>query len=95
MGSFSATHWMVIAVIALLLFGYKRLPDAARSLGRSMRIFKSEVSELRTDDTPRQSEGANSAAKPAGTPVIEGESVRREEPVRTDHVRADAPRREE
>ena len=34
----------------VLLFGAKRLPDAARSLGRSMRIFKSEVKEMGNDD---------------------------------------------
>jgi sec-independent protein translocase protein TatA len=33
----------------VLLFGAKRLPDAARSLGKSMRIFKSEVKELQAD----------------------------------------------
>jgi sec-independent protein translocase protein TatA len=32
----------------MLLFGYKKLPDASRSLGRSLRILKSEVDEART-----------------------------------------------
>jgi len=36
-------------VVIVLLFGAKRLPDAARSLGKSMRIFKAEVKELQTD----------------------------------------------
>ena len=39
----------------VLLFGAKKLPDAARSLGKSMRIFKSEVKEMQADskqDTP-------------------------------------------
>ena len=35
--------------MVVLLFGSKRLPDAARSLGKSMRIFKSEVKELQAD----------------------------------------------
>lgn len=43
---------IIIAVVLILLFGWKRLPDAARSVGRSMRIFKSEVKEMRTDDNP-------------------------------------------
>jgi TatA/E family protein of Tat protein translocase len=34
----------------LVLFGAKRLPDSARSLGRSMRIFKSEMKEMKSDD---------------------------------------------
>lgn len=44
--------WEIIAilVVVVLLFGAKKLPDAARSLGRSMRIFKSEVKEMRNDD---------------------------------------------
>ena len=41
---------ILILIVLVLLFGAKRLPDAARSLGRSMRIFKSEVKEMRNDD---------------------------------------------
>ena len=40
---------VLIAVVILVLFGWKKLPDAARSVGRSMRIFKSEVSEMKND----------------------------------------------
>lgn len=43
---------VLILVVLVLLFGAKRLPDAARSLGRSMRIFKSEVKEMGNDDEP-------------------------------------------
>lgn len=53
--------WMeilIILAIVLLLFGANKLPDLARSMGRSARIFKSEVKELRNDDeaqaTPQQ-----------------------------------------
>lgn len=45
---------MAILVVIVLLFGAKKLPDAARSLGRSMRIFKSEVKEMRNDDEQPQ-----------------------------------------
>lgn len=55
---------ILILVVLVLLFGAKRLPDAARSLGRSMRIFKSEVKEMRGDEQkpakaaePREVEG--------------------------------------
>jgi sec-independent protein translocase protein TatA len=34
----------------ILLFGAKKLPDAARSLGKSMRIFKSELREMQTEN---------------------------------------------
>ena len=36
----------LIVLAVMLLFGYKKLPDASRSLGRSLRIFKSEVEDL-------------------------------------------------
>lgn len=39
-----------ILAVLVLLFGSKKLPDAARSLGRSMRIFKSETKGLRSDE---------------------------------------------
>ena len=55
MGALKPWHIIIIVVAFLLLFGFKRLPDAARSLGRSMRIFKSEVKELQAErqgDTP-------------------------------------------
>lgn len=41
---------IAILVVIVLLFGTKKLPDAARSLGRSMRIFKSETKGLRGND---------------------------------------------
>ncbi|WP_296108610.1 Sec-independent protein translocase subunit TatA [uncultured Corynebacterium sp.] len=40
---------LIIALVIFLLFGATRLPSAARSLGRSMRIFKSEMDEMKTD----------------------------------------------
>ena len=41
---------IVLLLLALVLFGAKRLPDSARSLGRSMRIFKSEIKALETNE---------------------------------------------
>ncbi len=49
MGGLSPWHWAILAVVIILLFGAKRLPDAARSLGKSLRIFKAEVKELQSD----------------------------------------------
>ncbi|MFC9812152.1 Sec-independent protein translocase subunit TatA [Streptomyces virginiae] len=43
---------LLVLVVCLLVFGSKKLPDMARSLGRSMRILKSEARALRADDTP-------------------------------------------
>jgi sec-independent protein translocase protein TatA len=41
---------LIIAVVLIVLFGSKKLPDAARSLGKSMRILKREVRDMREDD---------------------------------------------
>ena len=51
-------HLIVLLVVILVLFGGKRLPDAARGLGRSMRIFKSEVKQMHDDEptTPKPSQ---------------------------------------
>ena len=40
--------WEILAIllVVLLLFGATKLPELARSMGRSMRIFKSEVNEM-------------------------------------------------
>lgn len=49
----SGSHILILLLVVLLVFGASRLPNAARSLGRSMRIFKSEMDEMRTD-SPEQ-----------------------------------------
>lgn len=41
---------LVLVVIILVVFGANKLPGAARSLGRSLRIFKSEVKQMHDDD---------------------------------------------
>jgi sec-independent protein translocase protein TatA len=53
MGFDSPSHWAILAVIVIALFGYKKLPDAARSLGRSLRIFKTEIKGMGEDDAAR------------------------------------------
>lgn len=55
MGSLSPWHWAILLVVMVVLFGAKRLPDAARSLGKSLRIFKSEVRELHNEINPESS----------------------------------------
>ena len=52
MNSLRPWHLLVLAVVFLVLFGSKRLPDSARSLGRSLRIFKREIQELNKDENP-------------------------------------------
>ena len=40
---------LIIVVLVAVLFGAKRMPDAARGLGRSLRIFKTEIKGLDSD----------------------------------------------
>jgi sec-independent protein translocase protein TatA len=57
---------LIIAVVVLVLFGSRKMPDAARSLGRSMRILKSEVSKIHDDeDNPEAATTTQAQALPA------------------------------
>jgi len=49
---------VILLIVVLVLFGAKRLPDSARSLGRSMRIFKSEMKEMTTEEKKATEEGS-------------------------------------
>jgi sec-independent protein translocase protein TatA len=49
MPNLGAPELIIIAIVLIALFGWKKLPDMARSLGRSARVFKSEVDELKKD----------------------------------------------
>jgi sec-independent protein translocase protein TatA len=65
-------EWLIIIALILLLFGAKRLPDAARGLGRSLRIFKAETKGLaedgKKDATPSASDPQAPASLPPSTP---------------------------
>ena len=58
LGELSPWHLLILAAVVLVLFGAKRLPDSARSLGRAMRIFKAETpgctTVTKTDDGSAQ-----------------------------------------
>ena len=62
MGGLQPWHWLIVIAVFVLLFGAKKLPDAARSLGKSMRIFKSEIKEMQSDSKPETS-------APPATPI--------------------------
>jgi len=51
MGALKPWHIAIFVVVLVLLFGAKRLPDAARSLGRSLRIIKAETKGLIDDNS--------------------------------------------
>ena len=80
MGFESPSHWVIIALVVLVLFGYKRLPEMSRSVGRSLRIFKTEIKGMSQDDAARDSAEVEAPAQPtvvippgaptAATPVV-------------------------
>jgi sec-independent protein translocase protein TatA len=72
------SHILLVVLVLVVLFGSRRLPDAARGLGRSMRIFKSEMQEMKNDDKPRRTERAESAE--AEEAPLEGRVIRRDAP---------------
>lgn len=64
MGAVKPWHIIVLIVVLILLFGAKRLPDAARSLGRSMRIIKAETRGLADDDVQAKAEAQQTNRAP-------------------------------
>ncbi len=78
---------LIIAAVVLILFGSKKMPDAARSLGRSMRILKTEIKDMHEDDPaggaqagqpqpePPQQLSATTGTPVTGVPVTAAEGV--------------------
>ena len=67
MGALKPWHIIVLVVVLILLFGAKRLPDAARALGRSMRIIKAETKGLADDDVETKAEAQSGRTPLTGT----------------------------
>lgn len=59
------SHLLILAVLIAVLFGWKKLPDMTRSVGRSMRIFKSEMGEMKSD-------GQGSSPSAAASDTVKG-----------------------
>jgi sec-independent protein translocase protein TatA len=57
-------EFVILIGVLVLLFGAKRLPDMARSIGQSARVFKGEMKGMRGDDDP-----AGKRAEPPAAPV--------------------------
>jgi sec-independent protein translocase protein TatA len=102
---FTPGHLIVLVIVALVLFfGWKQLPDMARSLGRSLRIFKTEIKGMTQDDKERAKADEPVAEKPRALPAAEiipndiAKSRPRPTPngeaARTEAARTEAPRAE-
>ena len=64
----------ILVLVVVLLFGGKRLPDAARGLGRSLRIFKSEVKQMQDDEPAARGQAAAPSRSRAGSSRSTGSS---------------------
>lgn len=51
------SHILILLLVLVLLFGAKRLPDSARSLAKSLKIFKSEMKDINKDEKKTDGEG--------------------------------------
>jgi sec-independent protein translocase protein TatA len=77
MGAMSPTHWLIVIGVLVLLFGAKKLPQMARSVGQSARVFKGEMKGLREDAEAQQAVAAPAeveatpAQAPVAAPVVE------------------------
>ncbi|WP_322750266.1 MULTISPECIES: Sec-independent protein translocase subunit TatA [unclassified Frankia] len=69
MGALSPWHLLIVAVVFVVLFGSRKLPDSARSIGRSLRIFKSEIRALNDDDTTTAQAATPAAVTGNGSPA--------------------------
>jgi sec-independent protein translocase protein TatA len=70
---FGWPHVLIIVAVLVILFGARRLPDAARGVGRSMRIFRSEMRGLHEDDDSQsgsQQQPGNTQGQTGGTAQI-------------------------
>jgi sec-independent protein translocase protein TatA len=75
-------EWLIIVAVLLLLFGAKRLPDMARSIGQSARVFKGEMKGLKNDEeagkggkagepaSDQSDKSADAPAPPAALPPV-------------------------
>lgn len=64
MGAMSPTHWLIVLGVLVLLFGAKKLPELARSVGQSTRLFRGEMRGLREEE-----EKAEKAETPTAAPA--------------------------
>ena len=65
MGEFSPWHLLIVAAVFMLLFGANKLPQMARSVGQSMRIFKAETRALSGEKDPGQLPPTATTASPS------------------------------
>lgn len=61
-------HILLLVLVIILVFGANRLPDLARSVGQSLKIFKKEIKELGDDDKPSSTSSSSTSSSASATP---------------------------
>ena len=83
-GPFGIWEILIILVVVLLIFGPRRLPEMAKGLGQSVRAFRKELRDMRSDldgdDEPRQAPKAARASGSTGAGTSEGSTTDAEAP---------------
>ena len=80
---FGFTHWIIVLLIALVVFGPEKLPELARTLGRALaefrrassdfrRVVEDELYDIERQTREREQRAAASAATPAALPEVDG-----------------------
>ncbi|GAA1227673.1 Sec-independent protein translocase subunit TatA [Prauserella halophila] len=78
MNALQPWHLIILVLVVVVLFGAKRLPDAARSVGKSMKVFKAETKDMRGDrseDEDSTEAGTTTAdAKQISNPTVKADA---------------------
>jgi sec-independent protein translocase protein TatA len=75
MGELSPWHLLIVAAVFMLLFGANKLPQMARSVGQSMRIFKAETRALSGEKEPEQLPRTTPSTPSVQPPSVQPQSV--------------------
>ncbi len=81
---------LLLVFLVVVLFGASKLPNAARQMGRSMRIFKSEIKEMKKDDDADRPGGSTRASEPLEGRVVDDHAPRVPHATTSDSDRRDA-----
>lgn len=79
LGNMTGWHVVILLALVLLLFGAAKLPALARSVGQSARIFKGEITAMKTPDAAPAAAATADAAAPeavAATAVAQSPATR-------------------
>ncbi|MET8975039.1 Sec-independent protein translocase subunit TatA [Streptomyces sp. NPDC004539] len=79
-------HLLIVAIVVIVLFGSKKLPDTARALGKSMRILKSEAKAMKDESGVNPSEPVAPASPVEPTTVTTAAETARTQPLTAQNV---------